>query len=138
MDQGRTALCDQLRSQGQGPGKGPAGWASAAQPGDTASAPSTRDKRPLALPSIPSGARMGWVLMCWLLPWRCRTCAGGIAPKAIPVLPKHLPHSRLDRDTRSHGVSGARGQGGTCQRRCRGRSDHTGWLGGDTGRRGSD
>lgn len=74
---------------------------------------------------------VGWVPMCWLQPWCCTTWAGGITPKAIPVPPKHQPSSHLDRGTRSHGVSGARGRGGTCQRCCRGCSDHTGWPWGD-------
>lgn len=86
MDPGRTALCDQLRSQGRDLGKGPAGWASAVHPGDAASAPSTRDKCPIALPS---NHHMGWVPMSWLQPWRCATRAGGIAPEVIPVPPRH-------------------------------------------------
>lgn len=65
MDQSRTALRDQLISKGQGPGKGPAEWA---QPGDTALLP--KYKGPPALPLM---HHKGWVSMCWLQPWRCRT-----------------------------------------------------------------
>lgn len=117
----RTALHDQLRSQGQGPGKGLAGWASATHPGDTASAPSTN----VPWLSHPSGT------------WDGCPCAGGIAPKAVPVPPKHQPRSHLDRGMRSHGVSGAQGQGATRQHRCRDAVTTQGDCGG-TGRCGSD
>lgn len=98
------------------------GWTSTVHPTDTASTPSKR-------PIHPSIHHMGSVPMYWPQPWRCSTWTGGVAPGGVPEPPERQPHSRRDRGTRSRRVSRMEGQGGTCQRCCRGRGAAVGVQG---------